>query len=214
MDIEEEVKFPTKDSEWIVKVLIGGILGIIPIINFIEYGYILKVMKGAIDGNPGMPKWEDWGNLFINGLIGFVINLIYLIIPILIIFVSASGIMMAAFSGNMNLLVGMVAGAIGGILIGLLLALILGFLIPMALAMYTKENSFGAAFRIGEVISRIKSVFADYITVYIILIVLLFILALLNSIPILGFLIWIFGTFYVSVVAFNMFGKVYTRSRA
>lgn len=214
MDIEEEVKFPTKDSEWIVKVLIGGVLGIIPIINFIEYGYILKVMKGAIDGNPGMPKWDDWGNLFINGLIGFVIWLIYLIIPILIVSASAGGIMMAAFSGNMNLMAGMIAGAIGGILIGLLLALVLGFLVPMAFAMYMKENSFGAAFRIGEVVSRIKSVFADYITVYIILIVLLFILALLNSIPILGFLIWIFGTFYVSVVVFNMFGKVYTRSSA
>ena len=237
MDIEEEIKFPTKDSEWIVKVLIGGILGIIPIINFIEYGYILKVMKGAIEGNPGMPKWEDWGNLFINGLIGFVIWLIYLIIPILIVSVSAGGIMIAAFSGNMNLMAGMVAGAIGAILIGLLLALVLGFLVPMALAMYTKENSFGAAlvlgflvpmalamytkensfgaaFRVGEVISRIKSVFSDYITVYIILIVLLFILALLSSIPILGFLIWMFGTFYVSVVAFNMFGKAYARSSA
>ncbi|VVB87564.1 Uncharacterised protein [uncultured archaeon] len=214
MDIEEEVKFPTKDSEWIVKVLIGGILGIIPIINLIEYGYILKVMKGAIDGNPGMPKWDDWGNLFINGLIGFVISLIYLIIPILIIFVSAGGIMAAAFSGNMNLMAGMMAGAIGGILIGLLLALVFGFMVPMALAMYTKENSFGAAFRIGEVVSRIKSVFADYITVYIVLIVLLFILGLLNFIPILGFLIMIFGTFYVSVVAFNMFGKVCARSSA
>ncbi len=214
MDIEEEIKFPTKDSEWIVKVLIGGILGIIPIINFIEYGYILKVMKGAIDGNPGMPKWDDWGNLFINGLIVFIIWLIYLIIPILIISVSASGIMAAALSGNMNLIAGMIAGAIGGILIGLLLALVLGFLVPMAMAMYTKENSFGAAFRIGEVVSRIKSVFADYIIVYIVLLVLLFVLALLNSIPILGFLIWIFGTFYVSAVTFNMFGKVYAKSSA
>ncbi len=214
MDIEEDVKFPTKDIEWIQKVLIGGILGIIPIINFIEYGYILKVMRGAIDGNPGMPKWEDWGNLFINGLIAFIITLIYLIIPIVIISVSAGGIMAAAFSGNMNLMAGMIAGAIGGILIGLLLALVFGFMVPMALAMYTKENSFGAGFRIGEILSRIKSVFADYITVYVVLIVLLFILALLNSIPILGFLIWIFGTFYVSVVTFNMFGKVYTRSSA
>ncbi len=78
MDIMEEIKFPTKDSEWVQKVLIGGILGIIPIISFIEYGYVLKVMKGGIETSPGMPKWEDWGNLFINGLIAFVISLIAL----------------------------------------------------------------------------------------------------------------------------------------
>lgn len=214
MDIMEELKFPTKDSEWIQKVLIGGILGIIPIINFLEYGYILKVMKGAIGGNPGMPKWEEWGDLFINGLIAFIISLIYMIIPILVLLISIGGVVTAALSGNMNLMIGAIAGAIGGVLIGLLLALIFGFMVPMALALYVKENSFGSAFRVGEILSRIKSVFGDYITVYIVLIVLVFILGLLNSIPILGFLIVIFGSFYISVVTFNMFGKVYTKSSA
>ena len=214
MDITEEVKFPTKDSEWIQKILIGGIIGIIPIINLIRYGYILKVIKEATEGNHGMPKWEDWGNLFINGLIAFIISLIYLIIPILIMLVSAGGVMTAALSGNMNLMYGMMAGAVGGILIGLLLALVFGFMVPMALAMYTKENSFGAAFRIGEVLSRIKSVFADYVTVYVVLIALMFILFLLSFIPVLGTLIVIFGSFYVTVVAFNMFGIVYAKSSA
>ena len=212
MDIMEEVKFPTKDSEWIQKVLIGGILGIIPIINFIEYGYILKLMKGALEDNSNMPKWEDWGNLFINGFIAFIISLIYMIIPILVLLVSVGGVITAALTGNINLMIGAVVGAIGGVLISLLLALIFGFLIPMALAMYTKENSFGAAFRIGEILSRIKSTFADYITVYIVLIVVFFILGLLNSIPILGILIMIFGSFYILAVAFNMFGKIYARS--
>jgi hypothetical protein len=31
MDIMEEIKFPSKDSEWIQKVLIGGVIAIIPI---------------------------------------------------------------------------------------------------------------------------------------------------------------------------------------
>jgi hypothetical protein len=31
MDIMEEIKFPSKDSEWIQKILIGGVIAIIPI---------------------------------------------------------------------------------------------------------------------------------------------------------------------------------------
>ncbi|HEY9207050.1 MAG TPA: DUF4013 domain-containing protein [Candidatus Methanoperedens sp.] len=214
MDITEEVKFPTKDSEWMMKVLIGGIIGIIPIVNLISYGYSIKVMKGAIGGNPGLPKWEDWGDLFVKGLMAFIIELIYMIIPILVIGISVGGALMALFTGNFETFMAALAGAIGGVLIGLILALIALLLTPMAISMYVKEDSIGAAFKIGEVMSRIKSVIGDYIMVYIILIVLGVILGILSIIPILNILIIVFGSFYIMLIAYNMFGKVYAKSKA
>ncbi len=42
MDIMEEIKFPSKDSEWTQKVLIGGVVAIIPIVNLIACGYLLN----------------------------------------------------------------------------------------------------------------------------------------------------------------------------
>lgn len=213
MDIMEEIKFPSKDAEWLLKVLIGGIIAIIPIVNLIASGYLLKVMKGAMDGKPGMPKWDDWENLFMNGLMAAIIVLIYMIIPILILLVSAGSIVAAVLTGNTEMILGAIAGAMGGVLIGLLLALIIGFLIPMALSMYSRENSFGAALRVGEVISRIKTVFQDYLIVYIVVIALLFILGVLRGIPVLGILIFVFGSFYTGAVAYNMFGKVCTGTK-
>jgi len=213
MDIIEEIKFPSKDSEWIQKVLIGGIVSVIPIVNLIASGYLLKVMKGAMDGKPEMPKWDDWGNLFMKGLMATIIGLIYMIIPILILLVSAGSMLAAALSGNSEMLMGALAGAAGGFLIFLLLAVVLGFLIPMALSMYVKENNFGAAFRVGDVIARIKSVFGDYLMVYIVVIALYLILAILSGIPVLGLLIMIFGSFYISAVAYKMFGDVCARSK-
>lgn len=213
MDIIEEIKFPSKDSEWIQKVLIGGIVFVIPIVNLIVCGYLLKVMRGAMDNKPSMPKWEDWGNLFINGLIAAIIGLIYMIIPILILGASAGSIIMAAISENPEMLFTAIAGAFGGLLIAGLLALIFGFLLPMALSLYVKENSIGAAFRFKEVLSRIKSVFGDYLMVYIVVIALSFILVVLSRIPVLGLLIMIFGNFYIGAVAYNMFGEVCTRSK-
>jgi hypothetical protein len=213
MDIIEEIKFPSRDSEWIQKVLIGGIVLLIPIVDLIAYGYLLKVMRGAMDGKSGMSKWDDWGNLFMNGLMAAIIWVIYMIIPILILLVSAGSMVAAALSRNTELLMGTLAGAAGGFLIALLLAVVLGFLVPMALSMYVKENNFGAAFRVGEVISRIKSVFGDYLMVYIVVIALWFVLAVLSGIPVLGLLIMIFGGFYIGAVAYNMFGKVCARSK-
>jgi hypothetical protein len=65
MEIGESIKYPTTDNDWIKKVVIGGILGMIPIVNFIVQGYYLKILKGSIENKSGMPEWEDWGNLFI-----------------------------------------------------------------------------------------------------------------------------------------------------
>ncbi len=213
MEIMEEIKFPSKDSEWIQKVLIGGLLSIIPIVNLIAYGYILKVMKRSIEGKPDMPKWDDWGELFMNGLMAAIIGLIYMIIPILILGASAGSMIMAAISENPKMLFTAIAGAFGGLLIAGLLALIFGFLLPMALSMYVKENNFSAALRFNEVISRIKSVFGDYLTVFVIVIALSVVLGVLSIIPVLGILIMIFGSFYIGAVAYNMFGKVCARSK-
>jgi hypothetical protein len=228
MDIVEEIKFPSTNRDWIQKVLIGGIINIIPIINFLSSGYNLKVMGGAIEGRSEMPEWRDWGNLFVKGLIAFVISIVYMIIPIGVILISLGGMVFTIFSELLppflsggaehvysrdpGMAIGAIAGAIGGILIGLVLMLIFGFLVPMALAMFIKEDNLGAAFRFGEVISRIRSVFGDYLTVYLILIVLWIILGLFGSVPVLGFFIVMFGGFYIAVIGSNMFGKVYARS--
>ncbi len=216
MDIVEEIKFPSTNKDWAQKVLIGGIINIIPIINFLNSGYNLKVMKGAIDGKSELPEWKDLGDLFIKGLIAIVIIIVYLIIPIMILLVSLGGMVFAVLSGGLSgergMALGTIGGAIGGILISLVLFLILGFLIPMALGMYIKEDNMGVAFRFGEVLSRIKSVFGDYLTAYVVLIILWIILGLFSRVPILGFLILIFGGFYISVVGANMFGKVYAKS--
>ncbi|MCX9081874.1 MAG: DUF4013 domain-containing protein [Candidatus Methanoperedens sp.] len=212
MEIIEEIKFPSTNKDWGQKVLIGGILNMIPIINFLSSGYNLKVMKEALENKPEMPQWDDWGNFFVRGLIAFIIGLVYMIIPIIVLFVSLGSMAFGIISGDKSMALGAIGGAIGGILISLVLLIIFGFLIPMALAMYIKEDNIGAAFRFGELLSRIRSVFGEYLTVYIVLMVLLFVLGLFGAVPILGFLIMIFGGFYIQVVGANMFGKIYAKS--
>ena len=212
MDIIEEIKFPLNDSEWVKKVLIGGVLGIIPIINLIVLGYYLKVLEGGFESRSEMPEWDDWGGFLINGLIVLAIGLVYMIIPVVVIFISAGGIVLTALSGDTIIGAAGIAAAIGGSLIGVILMLLFGFLVPMALAMYVKEDLLGAAFKFKEILSRIKSVLGDYIVVYIVVMILWFILSMIACIPFIGWLIMMFGNFYIAVIGANMFGKVFVNS--
>ena len=213
MDIVENIKYPTTDSEWIKKILIGGILLIIPIINFIIGGYYIKTLRGSIEGKPGLPEWDDWGDLFIKGLMVAIIGFIYMLIPLIVLFVSIGGALTAAISSG-DFSAASISAIVGGSLFSVVLMLIVCLVLPMALSIYAKEDSIGAAFRIGEILSRIKSVPGDYIISIIVLYALLFIVNLVAAIPIIGWVIIIFANFYIALVASKMFGEVYASSNA
>lgn len=213
MDIVENIKYPTTDSEWIKKILIGGILLIIPIINFIIGGYYIKTLRGSIEGKPGLPEWDDWGDLFVKGLIVAIIGFIYSLIPLIVLFVSIGGVITAAISSG-DFSAASISAIVGGSLFSVVLMLIVCLVLPMALSIYAKEDSIGAAFRIGEILSRIKSVPGDYIITIIVLYALLFIVNLVAAIPIIGWVIIIFANFYIALVASKMFGEVYASSNA
>ena len=53
-------------------------------------------MKNAINKPPGMPEWKGFGDLFVKGLVVFVIALLYMIVP-LIIFSAIAGFCLAVF---------------------------------------------------------------------------------------------------------------------
>lgn len=107
-----------------------------------------------------------------------------------------------------------IGAAMGGFALSFILIFVSSFLLPMALAMYAKEDSMGAAFRFGELLSRIKSVLGDYVIVFIVVFILFTVLGMIANIPFLGFLIFIFGKFYLFIVAADMYGKIYTQSKA
>jgi hypothetical protein len=125
---------------------------------------------------------------------------------------------LAAVSGETEAIVAAIGAAAGGLLIAFILMLISLLLLPMALAIYAKEESFGSAFRFGEIINRIFSNLGNYILVYLVIIVLGIIVGIITGIlyiiPLLGMVIAIFANFYIVAVAAKMFGEVYTNSKA
>ena len=85
MDFVKALKAPASVDGWFVKLLIGGVFLIIPILNFVIMGYVVKYLEKLMnkeDGLPGSPA-SDFGDKFVLGfkyLIGcIVLGVIYVI---------------------------------------------------------------------------------------------------------------------------------------
>ena len=86
MDIGKSFTYVFEDPNWIKKVLIGGIVSIIPIVNFAAIGYMVTTLKNVTDGQPQpLPEWGNFGEHLMKGLYVFVGALIY-IAPILLLY--------------------------------------------------------------------------------------------------------------------------------
>jgi hypothetical protein len=218
MNYGKIIRFPMEDKDWVMKIIIGGILSL-PILFFIAFGYEFKVMKNSINLKPEMPEWKGFADLFVKGIFVFIIGLLYLIIPAII---GSIGIVTGVLSTMaidifqpINMLSGILtSSAIGIFFIAALLMLIALFILPMAIAMYAKSDNFGDSFKFGEIFNRIKSIFGEYVVSYIILILLLIISGIIGLIPFIGWLLGLFATFYIFIVASNMFGQLYLKSKA
>ena len=90
MDIGKSFGYVFDDDEWITKVLIAAaILGLgilfswmllIPLIIalFLLGGYGVEITRRVIRGDTQvLPKWDNWGELLVDGLKAWIIELVY-----------------------------------------------------------------------------------------------------------------------------------------
>ena len=69
-----------------LKLLIGGLLSFVPIVNILAFGYLYRLSSQIRrTGQISLPEWTDWRALFFDGLRFGVVWLSYCLLPILII---------------------------------------------------------------------------------------------------------------------------------
>jgi hypothetical protein len=82
---EEVVRRLVRQSDFIRKSVIGGLLAFIPIINLFVFGFLYRFAKRLLrDGSIELPEWEDWGGLFRDGLRFLAPWALYWLLPVLI----------------------------------------------------------------------------------------------------------------------------------
>lgn len=204
--LEDAVRYPMGDDEWITTVVIGGILTLFSVLlipAFLLYGYLMRVIRGATAGTTEPPAFGDWGDMLVEGLKAWVIGIVYMIVPLVVVGITAAVGVAAMGTGSE----GGAATGIGALFLGLalsgVLALVFGYLAIVGIVNFAREGTIGAAFDV-DVIKQV-ALNREYAIAWLFSVAVLFaagfIGGLLQVIPVLGTVIAAFVTFYALVVA-------------
>jgi hypothetical protein len=214
MDIGKAFGFVFDDENWIVKVLIGGVLIFIPFVGpILVYGYGLELMQNVIKGRPRpLPEWDDWGGKLVKGIMYLVISFVYAL-PIVLLGICFGLLMTVLGVAEAEEAINVI-GSLGGVCFGgfaLLYGILLTLALPPAIGRYLETGELGAAFRLGEVFALVR----DNIGAWIIALVLSWLAGLIASLGIiLCFVGVLFTAFWANLVMMYLWGDVYRQASA
>lgn len=204
--IEDAITYPTESDDWIVTVLIGGVLTLLSVFiipAFIVYGYLVRAIQANLDDEPEPPTFGDWGTLIVDGIKVVVVGFIYMLIPLAVMVLTAGTAIAAMIGGGEA---GAAAGAgtlIIGLLVSFVLALVFGYFAVVGIVNLAREDRFGAAFDVGTI--RDVGFDGDFAVPWLIsigvFVAISVVTGVLNIIPFLGALVGVFLNFYGLIVA-------------
>lgn len=203
--LKEAFLFPIQEREGRKRVLFGGALNLVPLLNLVAWGYAFRIFRSFLQReDPSLPPWGGWADLLLAGLIVLLIGLGYGIFPLLIV---TTGLALLVKGGYL-MGVGLVL-----LLIGLLGGLTVGFFLPMGLARYAFIGRIEGAFQVFSIWTQISNNFLSYGTVFLLCFLSFLITGLLAAIPYLGPPLWLFISFYLMLVYARLFGEACSQAR-
>jgi hypothetical protein len=148
--LQDNLAYMFKDANWVSKILVGALIGIVPILNFATSGYAVQVIRNIRDDQASpLPGWSgSLGKFFMEGLKLFVIGILYSI-PIWIL----SLILIPLFNSGKGAAVAL------GVLIGLVelvFVLLLLFWFQGVLVNFANKGTIGSGFAIGDIWGTIR----------------------------------------------------------
>jgi hypothetical protein len=155
MQLGKAFGFIFDDNKWVSKLLLGGLISIVPILNFAWPGYTNEIIRRVARGDPDpLPTWDDLGTKFMQGLLFVIATFIYTL-PIIIVssLTSIPAALGSAVGGDTGEVLNTLgAGASVGVscLIGIY-GILLSLLLPAAQINYVRKNTFASLFELGTI---------------------------------------------------------------
>jgi hypothetical protein len=173
IDVSRTLTFFFEDPNWVTKLLIGSLFAalipfLIGAIFLTGYAVALarRTMKGEISG---LPEWDDFPSLFVDGLRGLGLSLAHklplILLTIILVFALAGGILLEREGGSApdGLLFYGLPALFAGWVLFFVLSLAVLLYGPAAFVRFVRTNSLAAGFDFTENLGFIRRHTSDYV---------------------------------------------------
>ena len=216
MDYARSLSYVLEDQEWWQKLLILGLLSLIPIVGPIYVsGYLIQVLQDVIQGRevPLPNAADEFGTRLVNGLLLTLITMIYMVPVMIVGCASGGGSALLANSTGDPESAGIVSGVWGSCLgcISFILGFLISLLLPFAWSKFAETGQFGDAFKLGEIFGAVRDNLGPT------LLVALISMGVGLAAGLVGFLLCMIGAIFTSVyaqlVTAFLYGALYRQSK-
>ena len=239
-DFIRAIKRPFTDFN---KLGIGIIFLIVPIFNiitgFFVKGYRLEIARTALNKKFEMPKWQNFWDLFLKGLLSWVIMIIYILPAVILILLAVGKVLYnillqyglsQGFSLNNKISDQLIqntllqnSAMIPLFTAGVIIALFASYLMPIAIVRYSEKYKFKSAFDLGVIFK--KAFTGSYFIGILAIIAYSIIISLISSALSLGFaainiyyltiilslIVSSLSSFMILITSYTIVGEVYSK---
>jgi len=210
MDFGLAFSYVFKDRDWLKKIAIMGLVGLIPIIGqIVVYCWAMNIAKRVMDNDPNPLADLDFGGDLSRGFMGFVIAFVYSLPIILLSGITGILDSLTSISDSNAAIGAYTTFSICFGLISFVFGLFLALLIPAALCRFLDTGSLSSAFDFGEVFKLVRLNIGTY------LIVLLgaFVAGLIGGLGVIACVIGVMLTYaYSLAVTGHLYGQAYNEA--
>ena len=207
MDLVRALKFPFEDEEWPVKIAIGSLVTLIPVVGWIGgLGYQVTVARNVIRGSARpLPGPDDLGQVFTDGAMAGLAGLMVALplVPVWVVMALLAGIADGSSAGDLALAC-LSVGAAG-------LSIVYG--IPAAamywigVMRYTQSGNFSEFTQFGALFREARAHLGTLATVFLYFLLLSLILAVVSPLAVITCVGIFVLAFYSQIASGHLIGQ-------
>ncbi len=219
MEYGQAISFPRQDRGWIVKLLIGSVLSIVPVIGqILVAGYGQEIARRVYSDNPQpLPDWSNWCGLLARGVRWLIVVIAYML-PLALFGALLAGVnwgidqvMLSSGAAEQTRNIGLVLSLCANVLV-IVYGIVGSLLLIAATGRMAVQDRLGAAFQLGGIWADVRRQAGMYLSV---LIVSALAYVLLPAIGVIGCGIGaLVGLTYATWIASYLAGEAYQVSRS
>lgn len=207
MDLVRALKFPLDDEEWPVKIAIGSLIFLIPVIGWIgSLGYQIAVARNVIRGSARpLPGSDSLGQIFTDGVMAGLAGLLYMLptAPLWCVMAVLSGIADGSSAGDFAL----ACVSVGAALVSIVYGIPAAAMYWIGVMRYTQSGNFSEFTQFGSLWREARANAGTLVTLFIYNLLLGLLLAIISPLAVLTCIGIFVLAFYSQVASGHLIGQ-------